>query len=143
MEQKILSSPAIFFNPSNISKLMKKSFFLLFSAAILFSFNAKAQSLSSPTGAGAVENFSISPMLGGEYNVTLVVTDSKSNPVAGAKVTLPCSGQPFEFTDAKGTVVFAGAGSCPCTNSPANISTTKSNVYQNVYCGTNYVTLPQ
>jgi hypothetical protein len=122
---------------------MKKSFFLLFGAAILFSFNAKSQSIASPMGGGAVDNSMITPMLGGEWTVSIVVTDSKSNPVAGAKVTLPCSGQSYEFTDAKGTAVFVGAGSCPCTNSPVNVSTSKSNVNQYVYCGTNSVVLPQ
>ena len=121
---------------------MKKSFFLLFSAAILFSFNAKAQSAATPstlgTGAGT-----ITPALGGEWGVLIVVSDSKGNPVSGAKVTLPCSGQTFEFTDSKGTVDFIGAGSCPCTSSNANISTSKSTVNQAVSCGTNYVTLPQ
>lgn len=121
---------------------MKKSFFLLFSAAILFSFSAKSQSLSAPAG-GSTDNSLIVPLLGGEWSVSIVVSDSKSNPVSGAKVTLPCSGQPYEFTDAKGTAVFTGAGSCPCTDQPVNVSTSKSNVNQYVYCGTNSVTLPQ
>lgn len=121
---------------------MKKSFFFLFGAAILFSASAKSQSLSSPSG-GAVENSFMSPMLGTDFTVSIVVSDSKANPVAGAKVTLPCSGLPYEFTDAKGTAIFSGSGSCPCTDAPVNVSTTKSNVNQYVYCGTNNVSLPQ
>jgi hypothetical protein len=122
---------------------MKKTFFLLFSASILFSFTTKAQSLSSPASGGVETNSMITPMLGGEWGVSIVVTDLKGNPVSGAKVNLPCSGAPYEFTDAKGTALFQGAGSCPCTSSAANVSTSKSNVNQYVSCGTNNVTLPQ
>ena len=118
---------------------MKKSFFLLFSAAILFGFNAKAQSANTSSSASGT----ISPALGGEWSVIIVVSDSRSKPVSGAKVTLPCSGQSFQVTDATGKVDFVGAGSCPCTSSNANIQTTKSNVNRAVSCGTNNVTLPQ
>lgn len=121
---------------------MKKSFFLLFGAAILFSASAKSQSLSSPASE-STESISFSPMGGTIWSVTVVVTDSKSNPVSGAKVTLPCSGEPYELTDAKGTAVFTGSGSCPCTDAPVNVTTTLSNVNQYIYCGTNNVTLPQ
>ncbi len=118
---------------------MKKSFFLLFSAGILFSFNAKSQSVATPVG-----DFSSTIMpAGGEWGVAIVVTDSKGLPVSGAKVTLPCSGEPYQLTDAKGDANFIGAGSCPCTDQPVNVSTSKSNVNQYVYCGTNNVTLPQ
>ena len=120
---------------------MKKTFFLLFSAGILFSINAKAQSVASPSGLES--GSTIMPALGGEWSVVIVVSDSKGSPVSGAKVTLPCSGQPYELTDAKGTVDFTGAGSCPCTDAPVNVSTSKSNVNQYVYCGTNNVSLPQ
>ena len=121
---------------------MKKTFFLLFSAGILFSVSAKAQTAISPSS-GTDANSFMTPMLGGEWGVTILVQDSKGLAVSGAKVTLPCSGEPYEFTDAKGSAVFSGAGSCPCTDSPANVSTSKSNVNHYVYCGTNNVTLPQ
>ena len=120
---------------------MKKLFFLLFSASILCSYNAKAQSAATP--AGTSSNFTITPAMGGEWNVIIVVTDAKGSPVSGAKVNLPCSGQTFEFTDSKGTVDFIGSGSCPCTSSNANVQTSRSNVNQAVSCGTNYVSLPQ
>jgi hypothetical protein len=121
---------------------MKKIFFLLFSAGILFSVSAKAQSLSAPAG-GGTDNFIAIPMGGTEWTVSIVVSDSKGSPVLGAKVTLPCSGESFELTDAKGTAVFVGFGSCPCTDSPVNVTTSRSNVNQYVYCGINNVTLPQ
>jgi hypothetical protein len=119
---------------------MKKTFFLLFSAGILFSVNAKAQSAVSPAGAGIG---SFTPDLGGEWSVSILVNDSKGNPVSGAKVTAPCTGEAYELTDGKGTVDFMGSGSCPCNVSLANVSTSKSNVNQSVSCGTNTVTLPQ
>jgi hypothetical protein len=131
----------IFLNPSNISKLMKKTFFLLFSAGILFSINAKAQSVASPSGVGGGSG--IIPDLGGEWSVVIVVSDSKGNPVSGAKVTLPCSGESYELTNAEGNADFSGSGTCPCTESLVNVNTSKSNVNQDVSCGTNDVTLPQ
>jgi hypothetical protein len=117
---------------------MKKTFFILISAGILFSVNAKAQSTTSPAGVGT-----IIPDLGGEWSVSIVVTDSKSNPVSGAKVVLPCSGEPNEYTNAKGTASFTGSGTCPCNESLVTVSTTQSKVQQDVTCGTNDVSLPQ
>jgi hypothetical protein len=119
---------------------MKKTFFLLFSAGILFSVSAKAQSVATPTGDNS--NSIMMPMAG-EWGLTIVVVDSKGSPVSGAKVTLPCSGEPYELTDAKGNADFSGAGVCPCTSSTVNVTTTKSNVNQTVSCGTNNVPLPQ
>jgi len=119
---------------------MKKTFFLLFSAGILFSVNAKAQSVASPASLGGG---TIIPDLGGEWSVVIVVSDSKGNPVSGAKVTLPCSGESYELTDSKGNADFSGSGTCPCNESLVNVSTSKSNVNQDVTCGTNDVSLPQ
>ena len=109
---------------------MKKTFFLLFCAGILFSIDGKAQASATPMNGGNIDNSMMTPMLGSEWSVMIVVSDSKSNPVSGAKVTLPCSGQPYEMTDTKGTALFSGAGSCPCSEATVNVTTPKSNVNQ-------------
>jgi hypothetical protein len=119
---------------------MKKTFFLLFSAGILFSTTSKAQSVA---GQSSDNSFGIIPMGESEWTVQIVVSDSKGNPVSGAKVSLPCSGEAAEVTDAKGNADFSGAGTCPCATGTVNVTTTKSNVNQGVGCGLNDVTLPQ
>ncbi len=75
--------------------------------------------------------------IGGELPLWVMVTDYNNKPIMGAMVSIPCTGQPAKYTDAKGQVVFMVGNVCPCNNDDA-VVTTQKGCYQTlkVSCGT-------
>jgi hypothetical protein len=75
----------------------------------------------------------------GNWQVNIVVMDSKGLPYSGATVAAPCTGWPAKTTDATGHVQFSGTSPCPCALAPATITTPKGcNQKINVSCDSTY-----
>ena len=130
-------------NPLKKPKLMKKSLLIVFCAAILLclSFGANAQTLGVSSSSAQTDGFVVRP-LGGEWGVSILVTDIYSRPIPGALVNAPCTGQGSQYTNSTGHATFAGSGSCPCTQSPVTVTTGACNKQVKVSCGTTLVMCP-
>lgn len=124
---------------------MKKTLLLVFCAAILLcASSAKAQTLDVSSSSFQTDgNSLVHPMLGGEWTVTILVTDIYSRPIQGALVSAPCTGLASQYTDAHGNAIFAGIGSCPCAVASVHVTTTSCDKTVKIAtCGTTMVTCP-
>ena len=120
---------------------MKKTLLLVFCAAILFCANtAKAQTANTLSNTQTLNaSGMVSPMsAGGEWTVTIIVTDIKSNPIQGALIAAPCAGG-SAYTNASGAVNWSGTGTCPCSNVNIHVTTTNCDKYVKIVCGTTNV----
>lgn len=82
-------------------------------------------------------SFKATKKVGGELQLTWWVVDVNMKPVAGALVSVPCTGQPAKYTDAKGMAVFSVGNVCPCNGDDATVTTQKGCYQQlKVSCGT-------
>jgi hypothetical protein len=97
------------------------------------------QSTQDSTKQVKQEDKSHHPVGAGNWDVIVLVQNSKGEPYSGATVSAPCTGWPAKTTDATGTVEFSGTGSCPCATAPATITTPKGcNQKINVSCDSTY-----
>ena len=133
---------------------MKKTLLLVFSAAILFCANsAKAQTAGvssssavttdvTTTTTGITDGAGTIRPLGGEWTVTVIVSDINGHGILGALVAASCTGLGSQYTNSTGTATWSGTGGCPCTAANAHITTTGCDKTVKVSCGTTLVTCP-
>ena len=78
----------------------------------------------------------VNPIIKGQQIIGITVVDASNDPIPGAEVTAPCTGQPPAYTNAAGYASFT-VSNCNCGDKPAHISTVQGcSVNISLVCGT-------
>ncbi len=118
---------------------MKKTLQFLFALSIMLeggSAFAGTNETTSSSDKNAPATPVVSPMIKGQVVVAITVLDVSNDPIQGAEVAAPCTGQPPAYTNASGVATFT-VSTCNCNDKPAHITTPQGcAVNINLVCGT-------
>lgn len=100
---------------------------------------APAQTNADTTGHVKTQTNTPDTLGGSGWSETFIIRDSKGEPISGALVSAPCTGQPARTSSSTGVVTFTGTAPCTCNASQATVTTNKGcNQKINITCDSTY-----